>query len=272
MIHKLVSGNKQLFLDTPVLMGILNVTPDSFSDGGKYLDIEKAVNRAEDMINQGAKIIDIGGESSGPGSIDVSLAEELNRVIPVIKAIRAKNSNIWISVDTYKAQVARAGILAGADMINDVTALRAEEDDMLSVLREFNVPIVLMYSKDAGARTTRENKTYVDVLETVVSFLRERLKVLKQAGIKEQNIVVDPGMGAFISSIADYSHELMARLSELKVLDCPILVGPSRKSFLGGNIEDRLQASVQAALTCFKNGASIVRVHDVRETVAALTV
>lgn len=254
--------------NSPIVMGILNVTPDSFSDGGKYLNIESATQRALEMIAEGAKIIDIGGESSGPGSVDVSLEEELERVIPVIKAIRKMDADVLISVDTYKAEVARAAILAGANMINDVTALRGDAN-MANVLKDFQCKIVIMYSKDSTARTTREVREYDDVVATVKSFLQSRIDFLLAHGVEKSNIIVDPGMGAFVSAEPKYSFEIINRLTELKDLGCPILVGVSRKSFLGGNVEDRLQASIEAAKTCVANGADIVRVHDVKETIAA---
>lgn len=265
----LVSRQKRLSLASPVVMGILNVTPDSFSDGGEFLSVHKAVDRALAMIAEGAKIIDIGGESSGPGSIDVSLEEELSRVIPLIKAIRAYDNDIWLSVDTYKSEVAREAIMAGADMVNDVTATRADQK-IIEVVKEFDVPLVIMYSKDVKARTTTEAREYGDVIKEIKHFLLQRIEVLRAAGVKDEQIIVDPGMGAFVSSIPSYSFEIIQRLAELQELGYPILVGPSRKSFLGGNLEDRLPASVLAAKSCVQNGAKIVRVHDVKETVEAL--
>lgn len=262
-------GDKRLLLDSPVVMGILNVTPDSFSDGGKYVDVDMAAQKAVEMITHGAKIIDIGGESSGPGSKDVPLEEELKRVIPVIEKIRLLNDEVWISVDTYKAEVASRAILAGANIVNDVTALRGDAE-MIDVLTKFNVPVVIMYSKDATARTTKEATDYEDVVMTVKTFLQDRVNYLLSAGVRANNIVIDPGMGAFVSSVAKYSFEIIDRLQEICSLDYPVLVGPSRKSFLGGLIDERLRPSLMAAKQCVNNGAKIIRVHDVKETVEAL--
>lgn len=224
------------------IMGILNVTPDSFSDGGKFVDVERAVARALQMIEEGAAVVDVGGESTGPGSVDVNLDEELARVIPVIQAIRkaeevrgvSKVNRMQISVDTWKSEVARQAIEAGANMVNDVTALRGDPD-MARVVAEAGVPVVLMYSKDASARTTGGLEGavgYDDVVATVRAFLEERIKVAEFAGIPREQIIVDPGMGAFVSSEARVSLELLERLDELRTLKCPILVGASRKSFI----------------------------------------
>lgn len=253
-----------------LIMGILNVTPDSFSDGGQYLAVDEALKQALKMIEDGAKIIDIGGESSGPGSKDVSVEEELKRVIPVIRAIREFDKNVTISIDTCKSQVAKEAILAGANMVNDVSALRFDEQNMLKVLNEFNVPIVIMYSKDLGPRTTAFAQEYDNVVGTIKTFLQKRIEFLVANGVDKSRIIVDPGMGGFVSSVAKYSFEIIDRLAELKTLGCPILVGTSRKSFLGGDVKDRLEASIKTAKECVENGASIVRVHDVKQTVQAL--
>lgn len=255
-------------LEKPVIMGILNVTPDSFSDGGKYY--ESGVFRAIEMIKEGAAIIDIGGESTGPGSKDVPEEEELRRVIPVIKELRARDLNIRISVDTYKSNVAREAVLAGANIVNDVTALRGDPK-MAQTLAELNVPVVLMYSKDATPRTTSDNVQYDDVCETILGFLEERIDYAVSQGIKRENIIIDPGMGAFISSDPKYSFEILERLAEFKVFNLPILIGASRKSFLAGHAKlppsERLEASLKAAKLAVKNGANILRVHDVKETI-----
>lgn len=246
------------------IMGILNVTPDSFSDGGKFFDVKIAVAQAKKLIKEGADIIDVGGESSGPGSQDVSLKEELRRVIPVIKRIApfAKKAGIKISIDTYKAEVARQAIKTGAGVINDVTALRGDSE-MASVAAKAGVPIVLMYSKDPTARTTRIKKNYKDVVKTVMEFLKERAEFAVKSGIKKSQIILDPGMGAFVSSEPKYSYEILRRLREFKVLGFPVLIGTSRKSFLPGKLNARLIPSLIANLVATKNGAGILRVHDV---------
>lgn len=240
------------------IMGILNVTPDSFSDGGKYMNPGLAFARARQMIEEGADIIDIGGESSGPGSADVLPEEELCRVIPVIKSIKGR----LISIDTYKAEIARQAIFAGARMVNDVTALRGDPA-LAAVIAETGVPVALMYSKDTSARTTRVKKRYRDVVKTILEFLKERIDFALSQGIKREQIIIDPGMGAFISTDPKYSFEILQRLVEFKKLGCQILVGTSRKSFLPGKIEERLEPTLAANLLAIQNGADIIRVHDV---------
>lgn len=289
-------------------MGILNVTPDSFSDGGKLyaevvpgrdrseVNVEKAVEVALQMVSDGADIIDIGGESTGPGSKDVSLEEELARVIPVVRGLRSEMQNglfkaknevkslhvhtqttlsgvdvnvadkrPLISVDTYKAEVARQALEAGADMINDVTALRGDPQ-MAGVLAKYDVPVVIMYAKDATARTTREVVHYDDIIQTVRAFLEERIAYGVASGIARDRFVIDPGMGAFVSGDPKYSLEILKRLAELQDLHLPILVGASRKGFIGSVLEERLEGSLACAAVATLNGASILRVHDVQET------
>ncbi len=258
---------RELVLDSTVVMGVLNVTPDSFSDAGEFNSVEAAVARAKEMIQEGASIIDIGGESTGPGSEDVSSEEELRRVIPVIEAVRKELPDVFISIDTYKAEVAALAVSSGADMVNDVTAGRGD-DRMFESIADLKVPAVLMYAKDDTPRTSMDEVVYEDVMRTVVEFLESRIEEL---GYDEQ-IAVDPGMGAFVSSDPGYSYEILERLSELKSLGRPILVGASRKSFLGGEVDDRLEGSLAAAVVAAQNGAKIVRVHDVRETVKILKV
>lgn len=241
-------------LDEVKVMGIVNVTPDSLFNGGEV----------KEMIEAGAAIIDIGGESTGPGSVDVSGGEELERVLPVITELRRDFPDIFISIDTYKADVAANAIEAGADMVNDVTAGRGD-DRMFDVVRDLEVPYVMMYAKDDTPRTTTEVLEYDDVMKTICDFLEEKVSELDQ-------VIVDPGMGMFVSGEPKYSYEILARLGELRGLGCPILVGASRKSFLGGKVEDRLEGSLAAACVAAQNGAKIIRAHDVEQTVKALTV
>ncbi len=245
-------------------MGILNVTPDSFSDGGHFLNPAPAVARVRQMISEGADMIDVGGESSGPGSADVSEEEELRRVGPVIDLIRSEGltGRVLFSIDTYKADVARYALEHGFGMVNDVTALRGDSK-MIEALLEFRPYVILMYSKDSTARTTRELVSYDDVVKTVGDFLKARAEVLLRAGFPREKIIVDPGMGAFVSGDPQYSFELIDRLGELAKLGYPILVGVSRKGFLGGRVGDRDEASVNLSLKALQNGATIVRVHDV---------
>lgn len=275
----LTSRSKTLSLDQPRIMGILNVTPDSFSDGGEFFEggesggailVDRAVERALAMVQEGADVIDVGGESTGPGSLEVSLEEELRRVIPVVVALREvlnkRNSDAWISVDTWKAEVAKQALEAGADMVNDVMALRMGGEVLAQVVAESGVPVVMMYSKDSSPRTTRDRVEYGDVVQAIKRFFDERLRFVEKHGIKSSQIVLDPGMGAFVSGDARYSFEILRRLGEFKDFGFPILVGASRKGFLGGELKDRTEKSLAAALVAAMNGARIVRVHDVVET------
>ena len=256
------------------IMGILNVTPDSFSDGGKYLDPERAVERALDMQTQGADIIDVGGESTRPGSERVSADEELKRVKPVLEEICDKLS-IPVSVDTYKSEVAEAAIKAGAAMVNDISALRFDSR-MVRVVREYDVPVVLMHMKGTP-KDMQKNPHYDDVMYEIISFLHERKKFAVKSGIDEEKIILDPGIGfgkRTGEGIED-NCEIIRRLRELKVLGSPILVGPSRKTFIGNVCSDdkdplpvnqRLEGSLAAVALSAVNGADIVRVHDVMGT------
>ncbi|MFH1410568.1 MAG: dihydropteroate synthase [Patescibacteria group bacterium] len=252
-------------------MGVLNLTPDSFSDGGQFNAPDLAIQRIREMIAQGADIIDIGGESTGPGSSAVSTDEELARVRPVIEIVAEKKltDKALFSIDTYKAPVAKYALEHGFQMVNDVTALRGDPK-MIEVLLKYEPYVVLMYSKDPTPRTTREDVEYDDVMAGIKTFLLERVSTLIEAGFPEDKIIIDPGMGAFISSIPDYSFEVIHRLKELRLLGFPILVGISRKSCLsagqaglGGKLEDRDQPSVDWSLKALQNGASIIRIHNV---------
>jgi dihydropteroate synthase len=248
----------------PIIMGVLNVTPDSFSDGGKFDSVEKALARALEIEKEGASIIDIGGESSGPNSKYVSLEEELSRVIPLLSKLR-KQTKMLISIDTYKAEVARQALELGADMINDVTALRGDPE-MASVIAKYKCPIVMMYSKDRDVRTKVLAKKYTDVVLTVKKFLSERIKYAEKNGIKKSQIIIDPGMGQFVSAIPSYSFEILGRMGELKTLGLPVLIGVSRKSFLGGEMASRLDKGLAASAIAYYSGAKIFRTHDVKAT------
>ncbi len=246
-------------------MGILNLTPDSFSDGGEFYDPSLAIRRMEEMIAEGADIIDIGGESTGPGSEDVSAKEELARVKPVIDAIAEKKLTVkaLFSIDTYKASIAEYALEHGFQMVNDVTALRGDPK-MIGILLKYEPYVVLMFSKDHSARTTADKVVYEDVIGTISDFLIEQTSELLEAGFPREKIIIDPGMGAFISSIPEFSFEVINRLEELKLLGFPILVGISRKSCLGGEMKDRNQPSVDWSLKAIQNGASIIRIHNVK--------
>lgn len=263
-------GTRQLLLERPVIMGVLNVTPDSFSDGGQFLSLDLALKQARRLIEEGAHIIDVGGESTGPGSVDVSLEEEWSRVVPVIRGILREFPEIWVSVDTWKSEVARAAIEAGADLVNDVTALRGDPR-MAQLVAEKRVPVVLMYSKDSTPRTTREPVEYEDVVQTISAFWEERVSFALEHGIERGQLILDPGMGAFVSALSKYSFEILRRLNELTRPELPLLVAASRKGFLkevcgGGGPEDRMEGSLAAAMIAALNGVSILRVHEVKET------
>ncbi len=251
------------------LMGILNVTPDSFYDGGQFEGVRRAGERAREMIVEGADIIDIGGESTGPGSSDVSLEEELRRVVPVIEAISDQRSAIRMSIDTYKAEVARQALKSGANMVNDVMAGRGDPE-MFRVIAQAGCSYVMMRSKDNSPRTTKADTQYADVMKTIHAFFEERLEEALKAGIKKEQIILDPGLGHFVSSDPKYSFEILERLEELQDLGCPLLVSPSRKSFTAGpeNFppEKRLENTLIATKIAIAHGASIIRTHDVRET------
>lgn len=261
-------GGRPLDLSAPAVMGILNVTPDSFSDGGVFFPRETAVAHALQMVQEGADIIDVGGESTRPGAAPVSAQEEIDRVIPVIEALRGRVS-LPISIDTTKPDVMRAAVLAGAGFINDVRALR--DDGALEVAAELQVPVCLMHMQ-GEPRTMQDNPHYQDVVAEVAAFLRERLQAAQAAGIPAERLVVDPGFG-FGKSLA-HNLELLHGLKRLKGLGVSILAGLSRKSMIGKAlglpVEQRLHASVALAVIAVQNGARLVRVHDVGPTVEAL--
>lgn len=251
------------------VMGILNVTPDSFYDGGKYNEGEQAVAQTRRLINEGANIIDIGGESTGPRSKEVSLEEELQRVLPVVDALRDMHSETCISVDTYKAEVASQILAAGATMINDVTAGRGDRK-MFRVIAESGCRYIMMRSKDDSPRTTMEDVSYNDVLDTIHAFFEERISAALKVGIAREQLILDPGLGHFVSSDPAYSWYILEHLEFLCDFGCPILVSPSRKSFTAEFSsqppEDRLAGTLRATEISLNHGASIVRTHDVRET------
>lgn len=252
------------------IMGIVNNTPDSFSDGGRF-EREDILEVVSEMVEAGATVIDIGGESTGPGSVEVSVEEELGRVVGVVKAVAETFPDIKISVDTWKSEVAEAALEAGADMINDVTSGRGDPrifEVVAAAKGGAGVPMVLMYSKDDSPRTSREEVDYEDVMKTVKDFLEERIKAARAAGVKE--IIVDPGMGMFVSAKPEYSWEIIDRVEELNELGFEILVGASRKSFLGGEkVMDRLDATVKTTKMLWGR-VDYLRVHDVLENLTAV--
>ena len=247
-----------------LIMGILNVTPDSFSDGGKFIHLDKALSQAQYMEKNGADIIDIGGESTRPGAVAVSLEEEINRTIPVIEEIR-KYSNISISIDTYKSEVAEKALLAGADFINDISGLTFDSR-MMEIVKKFDVPVVLMHIKGTP-RNMQTNPTYIDVIKDLLEFFSFQINKALDFGIKKVQIIIDPGIG-FGKQLND-NFILIRRLKEFSELGFPILIGPSRKSFIGLTLDSppeyRLEGTLAAVSAGILNGASIVRVHDVKE-------
>ncbi|MBW2027640.1 MAG: dihydropteroate synthase [Deltaproteobacteria bacterium] len=253
------------------VMGILNVTPDSFSDGGLFLDREKAVEHGLEMARDGADIIDVGGESTRPYSEEVPLDEELDRVIPVIEAL-SKEIKIPISIDTVKAAVAREALGAGASMINDISALRFDPH-MASVAAEAGVPVILMHMKGTPS-DMQDNPTYDELIPEIVDFLRDAIDRAVKAGIKESNIIVDPGIG--FGKTFDNNLQIIRDLKQLSVLKKPILLGSSRKSFLGhllGKEASERDVGTMATVSVgAMNGASIVRVHDVKKAVDTVRV
>lgn len=264
------SNKKTLSLSTPQVMGILNVTPDSFSDGGKFNRIDHALEQARSMIQAGASIIDIGGESTRPGAPEVSLQEELNRVIPVITALRAK-SDVWISIDTSKAEVMKHTVEAGADIINDVRAL--QEPGAIEVAADAGVPVCLMHMQ-GQPRTMQSNPKYQDVLLEVGEFLNERVTACEKAGIKKEQLILDPGFG-FGKTLA-HNYHLLANLEKFHQFGIPILAGMSRKSMIFKLLEKQPAECVVGSVTCASiaalKGAQIIRVHDVPETVEAMKI
>lgn len=248
-------------------MGILNVTPDSFSDGGAFLDTDRTVAQAQAMARAGADIIDAGGESTRPGAAAVSAEEEIRRVVPVIEQLTTHHSPLTISVDTTKAAVAARALAAGARIVNDISALRFDPR-MVDVVRDAGAGLVLMHMQGTPA-TMQSDPQYADVLGEVREFLAERIAFAEARGLKKSQIAVDPGIG-FGKTVA-HNLTLLARLEELRSLGCPVLVGASRKSFIGRTVnrevDNRLAGSLAAAGWAVGHGATILRVHDVAETV-----
>ncbi len=249
------------------IMGVLNVTPDSFSDGGNFNTIETALTQATLMINAGVDILDIGGQSTRPGAEQISLAEEINRVIPVLQAIRSI-TDLTISVDTTSAEVAKVATETGADIINDISG-GTFEPKILQVVAEAGIPIVLMHIRGTPQTMQQQNNTdYEDVMAEILSFLREQITKALEIGINRQKIIIDPGIG--FAKNYEQNLEIFRRLGELRTLNCPILVGASRKSFIGRILNQpdpkkRVWGTAAACCAAIFNGADIIRVHDVQE-------
>ncbi|EOF4704086.1 dihydropteroate synthase [Klebsiella oxytoca] len=267
---KLVAQGSTLDLSHPHVMGILNVTPDSFSDGGTHNTLVEAVKHANLMINAGATIIDIGGESTRPGAADVSVEEELARVIPAVEAI-AQRFEVWISVDTSKPEVIRESARVGAHIINDIRSLT--EPGALEAAAESGLPVCLMHMQ-GQPKTMQEAPKYADVFADVERFFVEHIVRCEQAGISKEKLLLDPGFG--FGKNLSHNYELLARLGEFHHFGLPLLVGMSRKSMVGQLLNvgptERLNGSLACAVIAAMQGAQIIRVHDVKETVEALRV
>jgi len=253
------------------LMGIVNVTPDSFSDGGRYFEPAHAISHGVKLVEEGADIIDVGGESTRPGARPVSGREEMERVIPVIRGLRRELS-APISVDTYKADVARAALDEGADMVNDISALRFDPA-MAPLVAAEKVPVVLMHMQGAP-RTMQQRPHYRDVVEEVKEFLRDQIRYAVQSGVDLERIIIDPGIG--FGKELEHNLALLRALPALADLGRPVLVGPSRKTFIGKILdagpEERLEGSLAAAVAAVLGGASVIRTHDVKEARRAIRV
>lgn len=266
----IVTGcGRNLDLSQPRIMGILNITPDSFSDGSRFNQLDKALFRAEEMMREGADIIDIGGESTRPGAAFVPEQEELDRVIPIIERISQK-LDVMISVDTYKTAVMNEACKAGAHLINDIKAL--QDDGALAVAASHNALVCLMHMQ-GDPQTMQQKPSYTDIVTEVSSFLHERITACLNAGISDDKLIIDPGFG--FGKTLEQNFELLGRMNELGAKH-PILIGVSRKSMIGNflncAIDERLPGSIGAALYALSKGARIIRVHDVRATKDAVRV
>ena len=262
-------GRFQLDLSKPRVMGIVNVTPDSFSDGGKFNTTEKAIEHALQLVEEGAEILDIGGESTRPGATPVPLDEELKRVIPVIEGLR--DVGVSLSIDTYKPQVMQAAITAGADIVNDVCALR--EPQALEIVAASKAGVCLMHMQ-GRPQTMQADPQYDNVVSEVTDFLKARLDAAEQAGIDRSRIVLDPGFG--FGKRTAHNLTLLNHLNDIQALGLPLLIGLSRKSVLGqvvgSSVDERIHASIAASVVSVMKGANIVRVHDVKPTIDALKI
>ncbi|MFL3008376.1 MAG: dihydropteroate synthase [Candidatus Neomarinimicrobiota bacterium] len=255
-----------------LIMGILNITPDSFSDGGKYLNKKKALIHATNLINSGADIIDIGGESSRPGALPITIDEEKNRVIPIISDLRKENPEILISVDTCKSEVAKEAMEVGADIINDISGMK-NDIKMSNVIQENKIPIVIMHMKGLPTNM-QKNISYNNLLEDILFFFKERLEYAKLHNIQEDQIILDPGIG--FGKTLEQNFILLNNIDLFCSLGYPVLIGTSRKSFLGKTLgldaDNILEGSIASNLFATMKGARILRVHDVKEIKKSLII
>jgi dihydropteroate synthase len=264
-----ISGREFNTLEMPLVMGILNTTPDSFYDGGRYDDRERAEKKIDAMIEDGAQIIDVGGMSSRPGSKPVSAEEEIKRTVPIIEYIK-KNHDVLISIDTFRSQVAIKAVSAGAHIINDISAFTMDKD-MASLAADSGISVVLMHMQGTP-ENMQDDPRYEDVVDEIYAYLEEKTGEALKAGIPEDRIIIDPGIG--FGKTLEHNLNILNSIREFSFMGYPVLVGASRKSFIGKILEleanERLEGSLAAAVWSAINGASIIRVHDVRETVRAL--
>ena len=267
---KLYANNKVLDLNVPQIMGILNFTPDSFSDSGQFYQLDKALIQIEKMLQAGASIIDIGGESTRPNADEVTLEQELERVVPLVEAVR-KRFDCWISVDTSKAQVMVESAKVGMDLINDIRAL--QEPQALETALGLGLPVCLMHMQ-GQPRTMQANPYYDDVVGEVLEFLQKRTALCLKAGMKPENIIWDVGFG--FGKTVQHNYKLLQQLARFTIEGFPLLAGLSRKSMIGAvldkTVEQRVMGSVAGALIAAMNGATILRVHDVEQTADALKI
>ncbi len=266
-----IRGDKLLIGKETLIMGILNVTPDSFSDGGKYFEKEKAIERGIEMEEEGAHIIDVGGESSRPGAESISEEEERRRVIPVVKELR-KKVKCLISIDTYKSKIAEEAIENGADIINDISGFRFDPE-MINVIKKKSVPVVIMHMKGTP-KTMQINPFYKNVIQEIKDFFKERLDYLIKNDIDPETVILDPGIG--FGKRQEDNEKIIANLDKFQELSRPILLGVSRKSFIGNILnlppEERLEGSISSGIIGVLNGAHMLRVHDVKEFLRAVRV
>ena len=255
-----------------LVMGIVNVTPDSFSDGGKFYSTKDAIAHASKLICEGADIIDIGGESTRPGATEISSSDELKRVIPVIQGIRSNNPDILISIDTTKAIVAKEAVEVGANIINDVSGL-SFDSQMPMTVASLNVPIIIMHMK-GNPRNMQKNPEYKDLIDEILDYFKERIKIATKAGIDREMIILDPGIG--FGKTVEHNFQILSKLNKFNNLELPLLIGPSRKSFIGLSLnlppEDRVDGTAASVAVGVNNGARIVRVHDVEKMKRVVTI
>ncbi len=253
-------------------MGVLNITPDSFSDGGQFFSSQSAINHGLSLIDDGAAIIDIGGESTRPGADPLTIDEELNRVLPVIEGIRKKNNEVLISIDTYKSKVAKEAIECGADIVNDISGFSLDLE-MPNIVADYDVPVILMHMK-GNPKNMQDNPHYNDIIEEINSYFSEKISIAKAAKIKSEKIILDPGIG-FGKNI-EHNFIILQKLNQFCVHGYPIMIGTSRKSFIGLTLDlppdDRLEGTAATVSIGIMKGARIVRVHDVKEIKRVVTV